>query len=201
MANIPPDDPLSPTIRRGRCGTTTTPTPYVARVLELADTYRDTSTGVATGDLVTVQGITVDASIADQVDALVTAAAADGLVLSGGGYRSAEQQITLRRAHCGSSQYARCPQVSVHRRRPRPGTSNHERAWRSTSAATERRSPRRRHRASAGSTTTPAGTGSGTCRRSLGTGASTGDGALCGLGRGMQTATAALCDERKRAAR
>lgn len=102
---------------------------YVDRVLELAETYRNTTTGDATGGLVTVQGITVAASIADRVDALVSAAAADGLVLSGGGYRSADQQIALRRAHCGTSQYAiyEMPAGQCSPPTARPGTSNHER--------------------------------------------------------------------------
>ena len=53
----------------------------------------------------TVQGVTVHADIADDVDALLTAAKADGVALSGWGYRSTERQIELRRANCGPTYY------------------------------------------------------------------------------------------------
>lgn len=53
----------------------------------------------------TVQGVTVHANIADDVDALLTAAKADGVNLSGWGYRSTERQIELRRANCGPTYY------------------------------------------------------------------------------------------------
>ncbi|MDZ7674681.1 MAG: D-alanyl-D-alanine carboxypeptidase family protein [Acidimicrobiales bacterium] len=53
----------------------------------------------------TVQGITVHAEIADDLDALLTAAANDGVNLSGWGYRSSASQIALRRAHCGPTNY------------------------------------------------------------------------------------------------
>ena len=53
----------------------------------------------------TVQGVTVHANIADDVDALLTAAKNDGVQLSGWGYRSTERQIELRRANCGPTYY------------------------------------------------------------------------------------------------
>jgi hypothetical protein len=53
-----------------------------------------------------VRGITVHLSIAAQLDALLTAAEADGLTLTGTGYRSIQRQIELRIAHCGSTRYA-----------------------------------------------------------------------------------------------
>ncbi len=69
-------------------------------------TTRPPSTsGGSTPSLRTVQGITVNADIADDVDALLTAAAADGIALSGWGYRSSDSQIALREAHCGSTEY------------------------------------------------------------------------------------------------
>ncbi len=70
-------------------------------------TTRPTSppSGGSTPSLRTVQGITVNADIADDVDALLTAAAGDGIELSGWGYRSSDSQIALREAHCGSTQY------------------------------------------------------------------------------------------------
>ncbi len=51
-------------------------------------------------------GIIVNVSIVDQITAMIQAAAADGVYLSGGGYRDSAQQIALRQAHCGSSYYA-----------------------------------------------------------------------------------------------
>ena len=53
----------------------------------------------------TVRGITVHAAIADDVEALLVAAEADGIDLSGWGYRSTERQIDLRIAHCGPTEY------------------------------------------------------------------------------------------------
>ena len=47
------------------------------------------------GGLASVNGITVSASIADDLAALLAAAAADGIVLSGGGYRDSSGQIKL----------------------------------------------------------------------------------------------------------
>jgi LAS superfamily LD-carboxypeptidase LdcB len=60
---------------------------------------------VAPVPLVTVRGITVNRSIAAALEALLVAAAADGIVLGGSGYRDPAQQIALRRAHCGPSYY------------------------------------------------------------------------------------------------
>lgn len=81
------------------------------------------------GSLVNVRGITVDASIADQLDAMLAAAEADGLTLTGSGYRSHARQIELRRAHCGPSDYAIYEMPSSHCTPPtaRPGASMHER--------------------------------------------------------------------------
>lgn len=56
--------------------------------------------------LETVHGITVNTSISGQVSAMIEAAAADGVSLSGSGYRSSQRQIELRMAHCGTSYYA-----------------------------------------------------------------------------------------------
>jgi hypothetical protein len=79
--------------------------------------------------LTTVENITVHTDIADQVAALVQAARADGHTLTGGGYRSPERQIELRRAHCGPSHYAVYEMPSSRCTPPtaRPGSSNHER--------------------------------------------------------------------------
>ncbi len=64
-----------------------------------------TPPSTSTPPLRTVRGITVHADIADDVEALLAAAAADGVSLSGWGYRSTERQIELRRAHCGPTNY------------------------------------------------------------------------------------------------
>jgi hypothetical protein len=94
--------------------------------------------------LTTVRGITVDAGIAAQLEALLAAAAADGLTLTGTGYRSTEQQIGLRRAHCGSSHYAvyEAPASACSPPTARPGTSMHERGLAVDFADCARRSTR-----------------------------------------------------------
>ncbi|MEO1062225.1 MAG: D-alanyl-D-alanine carboxypeptidase family protein [Actinomycetota bacterium] len=81
------------------------------------------------GEIVIVQGIWVHQSIADNVDALLTAAAADGINLGGGGYRSAEGQLRVRRNNCGTSNYAiyEMPASSCRPPTARPGSSMHER--------------------------------------------------------------------------
>jgi probable HAF family extracellular repeat protein len=80
-------------------------------------------------ELRTVRDITVSAAIADQIDQLLAAAETDGISLTGHGYRDHGRQIALRRAHCGSSDYA-IYQMPASRCSPptaRPGTSMHER--------------------------------------------------------------------------
>ncbi len=73
-------------------------------------------------------GITVNCQIADQVTALVNAAARDGLSLSGGGYRDPAQQIALREQNCGSSYYAiyEMPSSQCSPPTAKPGSSQHE---------------------------------------------------------------------------
>lgn len=78
--------------------------------------------------LSTVRGITVASSIAVQLEAMLAAAEADGIRLGGWGWRSYQDQVDLRRAHCGSSEFAlyvmdpgSCSPPTA-----RPGTSNHE---------------------------------------------------------------------------
>lgn len=79
--------------------------------------------------LTTVRGITVATSIADQLERLLAAAEADGIVFGGGGYRSSDSQVALRRAHCGSSDYAvyDMPPSQCSPPTARPGQSMHER--------------------------------------------------------------------------
>jgi len=89
-------------------------TPYVSGDVEVADAGN---------------GIIVNVAIVDQVHAMILAAAADGVTLSGGGYRDSAQQIALRQAHCGSSSYAiySAPASSCSPPTAIPGTSQHER--------------------------------------------------------------------------
>jgi LAS superfamily LD-carboxypeptidase LdcB len=76
----------------------------------------------------TVGGITVNSSIAGQIAALLRAAAASGIHLGGGGYRSSDAQIAVRRSNCGSSHYDIWQKPSGRCRPPaaRPGQSMHE---------------------------------------------------------------------------
>ena len=73
----------------------------------------------------------MNAAIADQVGALLAAARADGFDLArgAGGWRSSASQIALRRAHCGTSDFAvfEMPSSQCHPPTAIPGTSAHER--------------------------------------------------------------------------
>ena len=73
-------------------------------------------------------GITVNCQIASQVTAMINAAAADGVSLSGGGYRDPAEQIALREQHCGSSYYAiyEMPSSQCSPPTAKPGSSQHE---------------------------------------------------------------------------
>ncbi len=91
------------------------------------------SLGPATGSLSTVScpgggSITVDSSLAASLQSMLDAAAADGNSMCGGGYRDPAAQIALRRANCGSSDYAiyEAPSSACSPPTARPGTSNHE---------------------------------------------------------------------------
>ena len=97
------------------------------RLLGIADA--PTSTNFDKSELTTVWGIQVHESIADKLLALLKAASRDGIRLGGGGYRSSQSQINLRRAHCGTSNWAIYSKPSYQCRPPtaRPGASMHER--------------------------------------------------------------------------
>ena len=97
------------------------------RLLGFADA--PTSTNFDKSELTTVWGIQVHESIADKLLALLQAASRDGIRLGGGGYRSSQSQINLRRAHCGTSNWAIYSKPSYQCRPPtaRPGASMHER--------------------------------------------------------------------------
>ncbi|MEO6988174.1 MAG: D-alanyl-D-alanine carboxypeptidase family protein [Aquihabitans sp.] len=76
-----------------------------------------------------VQGIPVNAMVANQVTAMINAAAADGVSLRiGNSYRSVARQIELRRSNCGSSSYAIYDMPSGSCRPPtaKPGRSQHQ---------------------------------------------------------------------------
>jgi hypothetical protein len=109
---------------------------YRSNVLGWAESYRAAATrptapgGVPPGPVAVVEvaGITVHQSIGAQVQAMVAAAAADGVQLSGSGYRSHERQIELRRSHCGPSDYAiyQMPSSQCSPPTAKPGNSLHE---------------------------------------------------------------------------
>lgn len=79
-------------------------------------------------DIVNVRGIWVHRDIADSLDAMLARAEAEGHNFSGGGYRDSQSQIRLRRAHCGTSDYAiwRMPASQCRPPTARPGASMHE---------------------------------------------------------------------------
>jgi LAS superfamily LD-carboxypeptidase LdcB len=72
--------------------------------------------------------ITVDSALGRNLEMMLEAASAAGLTMCGGGYRSPDEQIQLRIAHCGSSYYAiyEMPASSCSPPTARPGSSNHE---------------------------------------------------------------------------
>ena len=106
-----------------------------ARLAQLAAARAPRSSGPVTisitgsGSIVTVRGIQIHQSIANNLANLLSAAEADGISLSGWGYRDSQRQIELRRQNCGTSDYA-VYQMSPSSCSPptaRPGQSNHER--------------------------------------------------------------------------
>jgi len=84
---------------------------------------------VGSGEIVSVGGVRVHQSISQNVANLFAAAARDGILLGGGGYRSSAAQIAVRRANCGTSNYDvyNKPATSCRPPTARPGRSMHER--------------------------------------------------------------------------
>jgi LAS superfamily LD-carboxypeptidase LdcB len=72
--------------------------------------------------------ITVAGAIAGNLQSLLDAANAAGIVMCGGGYRDPQEQIELRKAHCGTSDYAiyEMPSSQCSPPTARPGSSMHE---------------------------------------------------------------------------
>ncbi|NOX31486.1 MAG: hypothetical protein GXP35_15790 [Actinobacteria bacterium] len=101
----------------------------IARREELARRAAAIPNIVGAGEIVSVSGIRVHQSISQNLANMLQAAANDGVLLGGGGYRNSSSQIALRRAHCGSSDYEVYQKPSYQCRPPtaRPGFSNHER--------------------------------------------------------------------------
>lgn len=81
------------------------------------------------GSIVSVRGIQIHQSIADNLARLLSAAESSGISLSGWGYRDSQRQVELRRQNCGPTNY------DIYQKSPsacspptaRPGQSNHER--------------------------------------------------------------------------
>jgi D-alanyl-D-alanine carboxypeptidase len=73
--------------------------------------------------------ITIDGSLAHNLDAMLRSAWRDGVNLCGGGYRDPKQQIRLRIQNCGTSDYAiwQKPPGTCSPPTAIPGTSMHER--------------------------------------------------------------------------
>lgn len=94
----------------------------------------DPATGCPTGstnkDIVVVQGVDMHKCIAKQMDQLFNDARAEriDLVTGTGGWRNPQEQIELRRQHCGTSNFALYEMPSGQCSPPtaRPGSSNHE---------------------------------------------------------------------------
>lgn len=84
--------------------------------------------GLASASCSTGGSITVAGSIAGNLRSMLDAAAADGVGLCGWGWRDPQQQIQLRREHCGSSDYAiwNMPSSLCSPPTARPGYSQHE---------------------------------------------------------------------------
>ncbi|MEQ9097129.1 MAG: M15 family metallopeptidase [Phycisphaerales bacterium] len=93
---------------------------------------RTTRAGIP-DDIVTVEGIQVHRSIASNVQRMVRDARRDGVELRGGGYRSPDSQIALRRKNCATRPGAptdydifKKPSSQCTPPTARPGSSNHE---------------------------------------------------------------------------
>jgi septal ring factor EnvC (AmiA/AmiB activator) len=91
-------------------------------------TVQDAPGGLATVSCPTGGSTTVAGEIGDNVQGLYNAAGDQGVPLCGWGYRDPEEQIQLRREHCGTSDYAiyEMPASQCSPPTARPGASMHE---------------------------------------------------------------------------
>jgi peptidoglycan hydrolase CwlO-like protein len=104
--------------------------PRIPALSPPASAVRPAPGGLATVTCPDGGSVTVAGSIAGNVQALLNAAANDGVSLCAvSGWRSPEKQIELRREHCGSSNYAiyYMPASQCSPPTARPGSSMHER--------------------------------------------------------------------------
>jgi len=108
--------------RTGSGGGGNQPAPYA---ISPAGTGRGPN---GTFQLVEVAGITVAASLGDDLARMLPAAQAAGYRLGGGGYRSSDAQIAMRESNCGTSDYAiwDMPASECDPPTARPGASMHE---------------------------------------------------------------------------
>ena len=113
---------LAAQVRTGKTPQLIPPAPVGRPILKAVDR--------PTGALSSVYGITIDNALAGPLRNLIDEAAASGINLRGGGYRNPSQQVALRRAHCGTSDFAIYEARASSCRPPtaRPGQSMHEQA-------------------------------------------------------------------------
>lgn len=102
-----PSTPSAPGPTTGARPTTTTtrPTATTRPPSTVPPDVEPPPIDTSTPPLRTVRGITVHADIAADLEALLAAAEADGVELSGSGYRSTARQVELRRVNCGPSDW------------------------------------------------------------------------------------------------
>lgn len=100
-----PTPAIAPAAPGAPAPTTTTTRPAASPTTTRPPSTSSPRPSTPTPPLRTVQGFTVHAGIADDVDAMLTAAAADGIRFGGSAYRSTERQIQLRIANCGPTEY------------------------------------------------------------------------------------------------
>jgi peptidoglycan hydrolase CwlO-like protein len=101
----------------------------VADLKAIIEKVQPAGTGTGGIELCTVEGTQVACSVGPKFAAMVSDARLDGVDLTGGGgYRSPEGQIAVRKSNCGTSDYAiyEMPASSCSPPTARPGSSQHE---------------------------------------------------------------------------
>lgn len=97
---------------------------------KLAAMFVSSSGPVGPGQVCPASGFQVNCGIAEKVNRMVSAAAADGVRLSGHSFRNPSEQIALRKSNCGGSDHYTVYVKSPSHCSPataRPGSSMHER--------------------------------------------------------------------------